>query len=177
MKKTRRKIDPSPAEIPAISPERRRHGNIERLPQAIADDQGRPARPYRVVDTLAAMLRKGTITAAMRHAADDFHAQFMLASLDPLRAPDLNRLPGAYREEPMSLRQAEARTKVWQALTALGGIASPAGSCVWHVVGCEWTVKDWALREGWGGRPLSQETASGILVGALGVLQAFYGLS
>jgi hypothetical protein len=43
-------------------------------------------------------------------------------------------------------------------------------------VGCEWPVKDWALREGWGGRPLSQETAAGILVGALGVLQGLYGL-
>jgi hypothetical protein len=62
------------------------------------------------------------------------------------------------------------------ALTALGGISSPAGSCIWHVIGCEWTVKDWALREGWSGRPLKQETAAGILVGALGVLQALYGL-
>src|ERR1700731_4295210 len=47
--------------------------------------------------------------------------------------------------------------------------------CVWHVIGCEWTMREWALREGWGGRPLSQETASGILIGALGVLQAHYG--
>jgi hypothetical protein len=29
---------------------------------------------------------------------------------------------------------------------------------------------------GWNNRPLSQEAASGIPVGALGVLQAFYGL-
>lgn len=177
MKKPKRKLDPqNMGAASELTPERRRRGDLERLPHAIADEAGRPARPYRVVDTLAAMLRKGTITAAMRQAADDFHAQFVLASLDPLRAADLNRLPGAWRDVPMSLRQAEARTKVWQALQALGGIASPAGSCVWHVVGCEWTVKDWALREGWGGRSLSQEAASGVLVGSLGVLQGFYGL-
>jgi hypothetical protein len=177
MKKSKRKLDSRGPGLPSeLTPERWQRGDVERTPHVIADEAGRPARPFRVVDTLAAMLRKGTITAAMRQAADDFHAQFILASLDPLRAADLNRLPGAWREVPMSLRQAEARTKVWQALQALGGIASPAGSCVWHVVGCEWTVKDWALREGWGGRALSQETASGILVGSLGVLQGFYGL-
>jgi hypothetical protein len=65
---------------------------------------------------------------------------------------------------------------VWRALTAVGGIASPAGSCLWHVLGCEWSVRQWAQREGWGGRRVSEEIASGVLVGALGVLQAHYGL-
>lgn len=176
MKKPKRKPAPPAAPGSALTQERRRRGDVERLPFAIADEAGRPARPYRVVDTLAAMLRKGTISGPMRQAADDFHALFVTASLDPLRAPDLNRMRQGFREDPLTLRQAEARTKIWQALQALGGIASPSGSCVWHVVGLEWTVKDWALREGWGGRPLSQETASGILVGSLGVLQAFYGL-
>lgn len=176
MKKPKRRSATPPAPPAELTPERWRRGDIERLPHAIADEGGRPARPCRVVDTLAAMQRKGTISAPMRQAADDFHAQFVTASLDPLRAADLNRTRQGFRETQPSLCQAEARTKIWRALQALGGIASPAGSCVWHVVGLEWTVKDWALREGWGGRPLSQETASGILVGALGVLQAFYGL-
>lgn len=75
-----------------------------------------------------------------------------------------------------SLAQVDARAKVWTALEVLGGIASPAGSCVWHVVGSEWSVKDWALRQGWGGRSLSQEAAAGILVGALGTLQGHFRL-
>ncbi|MGH7001276.1 MAG: hypothetical protein ACREEA_07200, partial [Stellaceae bacterium] len=62
------------------------------------------------------------------------------------------------------------------ALKTLGGAASPAGSCIWHVLGCGWTLKEWSLRAGWNGRTLSPETASGILLGALGALQAFYGL-
>jgi len=44
------------------------------------------------------------------------------------------------------------------------------------VLGCGWTLKAWSLRAGWNGRALSPETASGILIGALGTLQAFYGL-
>jgi len=163
---------------PALAPtaERWARHEVERLPHAIADEAGRPARPYRATDTLLLMERRGTISAAMRQAAEDFRARFRLAALDPLCAADLNRIPGGMGELAMSERQVEARKKIWTALSTLGGIASPAGSCVWHVVGAEWTIKDWAVREGWGGRPLSQETAAGILVGALGVLQALYGL-
>ena len=149
---------------------------VERLPRAIADEAGRPARPYRATDTLLLMERRGTISAPMREAAEDFRAAFHAASLDPLAAPELSRVPQSGRELLLTARQAHARKQVWSALGVLGGFASPAGSCVWHVVGAEWTLKDWALREGWGGRPLSRETAAGILVGALGVLQAHYGL-
>ena len=158
------------------TPERWSRGEVERLSTAIADEAGRPARPYRATDTLLVMERRGTITPAMRQAAEDFRGIFRAAALDPLRAPDLNRVPTVGRDPTLGDRGGLAREKVWAALTALGGIHSPAGSCVWHVVGCEWTLKDWALREGWGGRPLSVETAAGVLVGALGVLQALYGL-
>jgi len=160
------------------TPERIRHGGIERLDHAIADEAGRPARPFRGVDTLTQMLRRRSISPAMHQAAEDFRAIFHLASLDPLRVPDLSRLRGGSRptDMPVSLRQADARQKIGAALDAVGGIASPAGACLWHVVGCEWSVRDWAVREGWGGRPLSPEAASGILVAALGMLQSHYRL-
>jgi len=160
-------------EIMIPAPERWARGEVERLQIAIADEQGRPARPYRATDTLLVM---DTITPEMRQAAEDFRAIFRAAALDPLRAPDLNRTPRAGCDLNLGERAVGAREKVWAAMTTLGGIHSPAGSCVWHVVGCEWTLKDWALREGWGGRPLSVETAAGVLVGALGVLQGLYGL-
>ncbi len=163
-------------DVTAPAPERWARGEVERLPTVIADEQGRPARPYRATDTLLVMERRGTITSAMRQAAEDFRAILRAAALDPLRAPDLNRVPRVGRDLNLGERGGEAREKIWTAMTALGGIHSPAGSCVWHVVGCEWTLKDWALREGWGGRPLSVETAAGVLVGALGVLQGLYGL-
>jgi hypothetical protein len=107
------------------------------------------------------MLRKGTITAAMRQAGDDFHALFLRAALEPLRAADLHRLPRSGAQVPTeNVDQMDAHRRVWRALEAVGGIASPAGSCVWHILGCDWTIKDWALRQGWGGRPLSQEQAA-----------------
>ena len=54
-------------------------------------DESRPSRPYRAVDTLAAMERRGSITAGMRQAGEDFRARFAVAQLDPLCAPDLSR--------------------------------------------------------------------------------------
>jgi len=164
------------ADEQAPSVERAAHGLVERLPQPIADEAGRPARPYRAVDTLTAMLRKGTITPAMHQAGEDFHALFMTAQLETLRAADLHRLPDGMRELTITLRQAEARKQVWAVLKTLGGVASPAGSCLWHVVGSAVTLKEWALHHGWNGRPLSPEAASGVLVGALGALQALFGL-
>jgi hypothetical protein len=56
-----------------------------------ADESGRPSRPYRAVDTLAAMERRGSITTGMRQAGEGFRARFAVAQLDPLRAPDLSR--------------------------------------------------------------------------------------
>jgi hypothetical protein len=60
-------------------------------------------------------------------------------------------------------------------MQALGGISSPAGSCVWHVVGLQRSVREWAIRQGWGGRPVRQEQAQGILVAGLGMLAAHLG--
>jgi hypothetical protein len=60
-------------------------------------------------------------------------------------------------------------------MQALGGLSSPAGSCVWHVVGLQRSVREWAIRQGWGGRPVRQEQAQGILVAALGMLVAHLG--
>jgi hypothetical protein len=67
-----------------------------------------------------------------------------------------------------------ARREVWNAVLAVGGLSSPGGSCLWHVVGWEKSLKEWALEQGWSGRRVSQEAASGILIGALGTLEAHY---
>jgi hypothetical protein len=157
--------------------ERLRHGPVERVEGPIADEAGRPARPYRAVDTLAIMERRGSITAEMRQAGEDFRSQFAVAQLDPLRALDIARLRigggGARSEaEGPGLRIEAARTTVWRAIRAVGGLGSPAGSCLWHVLGWERSLKEWALEQGWSGRRVSQEAASGILVAALGALTA-----
>jgi hypothetical protein len=164
------------------TPERRNHGIIERLERPIADEAGRPARPYRAVDTLATMERRGSITAGMRQAGEDFRARFATAQLDPLRAPDWSRLrvgvSSRFRAgDGPGLRIEGARDVVWRAILAVGGIGSPAGSCLWHVVGWERSLKEWALEQGWSGRRVSQEAASGILIAALGALEAHFGIA
>ena len=159
--------------------ERRQHGAIERLERAIGDAAGHPSRPYRAVDTLAIMQRRGSITAGMRQAGEDFRARFAFAQLDPLRAVDLSRLRLGERSlrpdaDGPGLRIEAARAAVWRAIQAVGGIASPAGSCLWHVLGWERSVKDRALEQGWSGRRVSQESASGILIAGLGALEAHF---
>jgi len=162
------------------TPERRQHGAIERLERAIGDAAGRPSRPYRAVDTLAIMERRGSITAGMRQAGEDFRARFAVAQLDPLRALDLSRMRLGDRtlrpdREGPGLRIEAARTAVWRAIQAVGGTASPAGSCLWHVLGWERSLKEWALGQGWSGRRVTQEAASGILIAGLGTLEAHSG--
>jgi hypothetical protein len=121
------------------------------------------------------MLRAGTIDQAMHNAAKDFEAAFIVANLDPIHALPILRVPGTGREPELNERQLQARRKVHQAMAALGGISSPAGSCVWHVVGLQRSVREWAIQQGWGGRPVRQEQAQGILIGALGMLVGHFG--
>jgi Domain of unknown function (DUF6456) len=134
------------------------------------DPEGRIVYHHRTVDTLGKMLRAGTIDQAMHDAAKDFQAAFIIAQLDPLRALPIVRVPGTGRQPELNERQVHARRRVHRAMAALGGIGSPAGSCVWHVVGLQRSVREWAMRQGWGGRPVRQEQAQGILIAALGML-------
>jgi hypothetical protein len=139
------------------------------------DPDGRIVYHHRTVDTLGKMLRAGTISQEMHDAAKDFQAAFIVANLDPLRALPILRVPGTGRDPDLNDRQLHARRRVHKSLEALGGISSPAGSCVWHVVGLQRSVREWAIRQGWGGRPVRQEQAQGILVAALGMLAAHFG--
>jgi hypothetical protein len=132
---------------------------------------------HRTVDTLGKMLRAGTITPAMHDAGKDFQGALIVANLDPLRAIPILRVPGTGREPELNERQLDARRRVHRSLEALGGLSSPAGSCVWHVVGLQRSTREWAIRQGWGGRPVRQEQAQGILVAALGMLAAHFGYS
>jgi hypothetical protein len=158
-----------------IKPHKVRGRQLEEVREK--DPDGRIVVHHRTVDTLGKMLRAGTITPEMHDAARDFQAVFIVANLDPLRAVPIVRVPGTGREPDLSERQLDARCRVHAAMQALGGISSPAGSCVWHVVGLQRSVREWAIRQGWGGRPVRQEQAQGILIAALGILATHYGHS
>lgn len=140
-----------------------------------ADPEGRPVVHHRTVDTLGIMLRAGTISQEMHDAARDFQAQFTIARYDVIRCMSLMRLPGGSGPGDLTDAQVDARRRVGKVLDALGGLGSPAGSCVWHVVGLQRSIREWALRQGWGGKPVRVEQAQGILVAALGMLVKHYG--
>jgi hypothetical protein len=160
------------------TPERYRQGTVLQLDRPIADSDGAIARPHRAVDTLLAMERRGSITATMRQAGQDFRRHFAVAQLDPLRAVDWSkpRQSGAARMHgaESGRRIEKAREFVWRTIRAVGGLGSPGGSCLWHVVGWECSLKDWAFGQAWAGRRISQESASGILIAVLGALDAYY---
>ena len=139
------------------------------------DPDGAIVVHHRTVDTLGKMLRAGTISDEMHSAAMDFRADFVVANIDRLRALPILRVPGSGREPDLSERQVDARRRLDVALDRLGGLASPGGSAIWNVVGMQHSVRHWALRQGWDGRPVRLEAAMGVLVAALGVLVAHYG--
>jgi hypothetical protein len=138
------------------------------------DPDGRIVYHHRTVDTLGKMLRAGTIDQAMHDAAKDFQAAFIIAQLDPLRALPILRVPGTGREPDHNERQLHARRRVQEAMEAMGGHDSPAGSVLWHVIGGGLSLRQWALRQRWGGRPVRPDQAHGVLVAVLSVLAGHY---
>ena len=136
-----------------------------------ADPDCRPVVHHRVVDSLDRMLRAGTIDQGMHEAARDFQAAFSLAGLETLRAMPLIRVFSSSRpDSAITDRQIQARKRVHRAIEAVGGMGSPGGSAVWFVVGLGQSIREWALRQGWGGRTIEQKQALGILVASLGML-------
>src|SRR6516162_8946314 len=163
--------------LATLTPERRARGLIEASLVPIEDANGHSSKPLRALDTLACMLREGTITERERKAGDRFHDEFRRAHLDGLFAADTTRIPvvlangnnGRFAEGSEA-----ARLAVMSALDALGGIASPGGSCAWYVLGLELPLTRWALEIGWGTRRVSRLAASGILLADLGILRVHY---
>ena len=50
-------------------------------------------------------------------------------------------------------------------------MGQPGGSCLWRVIGLEESLKHWAQQV-----QVSPESASGVLIGVLGMLEAHYAL-
>jgi hypothetical protein len=72
-------------------------------------------------------------------AAAEFGRQFRRARLDTLRAADPGR-PGLGLRRPYEppvpgAAVAEARARVWAAITTAGGLASRGGRALWRVLG------------------------------------------
>jgi len=168
--KRKRRVTTEREDLSKPSQWRLQHGNFNPPSYDVDPDTGVVVVHQRAVDLLGKLEANGTITAAMRDAGDRFHSQFRIAALDTVRVAPLVRLPGSSDGFTPTERILDARQRVADAVAALGGPDSAAGSCVWHVVGCETSIREWALRRGWGGRVVGHSQAQGILVAALGML-------
>jgi hypothetical protein len=157
------------------SPLRRQHGRIARAEVQFADASGLIGRPFIAEGLLARLERHGDIGKRERLAGEEFHRLFRLAQLDPLRAADMQREGGGSASQ-MPHGSERARRLVVDALDSLGGQRSLCGSCAWYVVGADYTLRDWARRMTYEGRPVSQHVAKGVLTGALGVLARHFRL-
>jgi len=117
------------------------------------------------------LYQRGAITKEQVLAAERFREAFRLAQLDPLRAPDLERVPsGVHREIMPGVVALRARRQVQATIAGLGGISRTVGSCAWHVIGLEWSVRRWA-RERHG---IAPTTAVGVLIATVAMLDAIY---
>jgi len=169
----------TPKHDAALGPSKWRlqHGGFGEAVRSADPETGTPVAHRYAMDTLAVMLSNGTITSEMRDAGEMFRKQFRFAALDTLRPMPLIRIPGGRGGDTTTEQQFQARERVAAAIDALGGPGSPAGACVWHVVGLENSITEWARRSGWCGRPIGHAQGQGVLVSALGVLAMHYGLT
>lgn len=164
-----------PEDLSRPSKWRLQHGAFGGAVREADPETGTPVQHRRAVDTLGAMLTNGTISAEMHEAGCVFRTQFRSALLDGMRTTQLIRMPkgaGATLTE----RQVASRDRVAAALDALGGTASPGGSAVWHVLGLECSIREWAMSQGWQGKPIAPAQAQGMFTAALSVLAVHYGL-
>ena len=99
----------------------------------------------------------------MEAAARDFEAAFTIAGLETLRAQDWFRIPGDGRTETLSDQRIAARERVLRCLDAVGGVGSPGGSILWHIVGMGETVQTWIGHTRWNARQISRDEARGML--------------
>ena len=148
---------------------------VERFGRQIPDSEGRPANPHRVYDTLAALHRSGSIDGDELEAGRQFEQDFRLAQLNPLHAPNLQRISGT-QGPGISDAMLAGREKVARVMATLGGYASPPGAALWAVLGMGGTIKEFAQGTQYGGRSLDEKVAKGVFVAALGVLASHYGL-
>ena len=161
---------------PSIGEERiRPDGSVIRYVREEDDDQ-KPADHFRTVDTLALMLRNGSITGAMHDAGQQFSQDFARAFGSGIASPKLDGLPGGTAPGQMMVeKNAGAARAVRDALDAVGGSGSPAGSALWYVAGLQMSIRDWSLRDGWNGRRQDRDEVKGHLVAALGIQARYYG--
>jgi hypothetical protein len=173
-RKTRPSVDPAEPVIPPTQ-ERARHAEHgievaepERTERgggrAYTDAQGRASRPWRVVDTLAAMERAGTIDGEQRAAGERYRALFEISGRAGASATRIEPRSGGGDQASAIERRVAAGRALAEAAQLLGG-PGPLHSIVVETVALGMSCSAWdrahRCREG---------RASSMLAEALGIL-------
>ena len=124
--------------IEVAEPERTERGGG----RAYTDAQGRASRPWRVVDTLAAMERSGTIDAGQRAAGERFRALFEISGRAGLAATRIEPRSGGGDPTSVIERRVAAGRALAEAAHLLGG-PGPLHTIVVEVVGLGMSCAAW----------------------------------
>lgn len=149
-------------------------GSVLQFVQEV-DDEDRPVKHFRTVDTLGLLLRSGSISGGQHDAGQQFATDFARAFASGIVTARLDGLPcGTRSGELLVERNARVARDIRQALDAVGGSATPAGEALWHIVGLGMSIREWALRSAWTGQGRSPKQTRSILLGALTQLARHY---
>lgn len=150
------------------TPERARHDPVVRMEHQIADEQGSPSLPWVLRDLFVRWADRGLISREELAAAEEFRTLFHVAQLDALRASDPARLPIPGKAPVEGWRVEQARRQVRAIMDRL---APREASAVWHIVGLEWSLRQWCeMRRGHPADPVGIEAARDILIAGIKAL-------
>lgn len=100
------------------------------------------------IDVSAAPAFAYMIDVKLARLAHDRGNADSVANIDTLRALPILCIPGNGRDADMGERQLAAGRRVLKSIEKLGGIGSLTVSALWHVVGLQESVRQWAHRSG-----------------------------
>ena len=145
------------------------------VPGAVDEDgSGRVVKAPTVAQTQDILSRSRLITGPELATAREFQALFQQCCFGDIRAANLERVGGGSR--PMVIDLVEDRRDMINRLFRLmGGMYSPMGSILFHVVGMEASIVAWCARQASDGkRQWSPDKATGLLAAAISHLHVIW---
>lgn len=146
------------------------HAHVERVEVSYEEDKT-PHTVTRVVDTLAMMRNKGTLTKDQYGAGVRFQDAFDLANLVRSSGMRFDGMPpgcGGAGDLPAAVM--DARNEVFAAMKSLGGQKTACGIAAWWILGMRWSLRSVAERE----VVKNYQVWTGILVSTLDILDMHY---